>query len=162
MPEPPVKFDRRKSPGYLINHLARLFAQALRSRIGAEGVGVGQFPVLLALWEAEGATQTALAEHLAIEQPTMANTLKRMERDGLVERVPDPDDRRRARVHLTPRARELEPVLTRAARQANEAALAGLAPEEREQFLALVRRVIANLEQDQESRPEAAEPSSSR
>ena len=147
-----MKFERRKSAGYLINHLARLFAQALRRRMEAEGVGVGQFPVLLALWEAEGATQTALAERLAIEQPTMANTLKRMERDGLIERVPDPEDRRQARVHLTPRARALEAVLTGAARAANEAALAGLEPEEREQFLALVRRVIANLEQDHEGR----------
>lgn len=147
-----MKFDRQKSSGYLINHLARLFGQALRRRLEGEGVGVGQFPVLLALWEAEGATQTALAERLAIEQPTMANTLKRMERDGLIERVPDPEDRRQARVHLTPRARALEAVLTGAARAANEAALAGLGPEEREQFLALVRRVIANLEQDNEGR----------
>ncbi|MFD1532387.1 winged helix DNA-binding protein [Pseudonocardia aurantiaca] len=34
----------------------------------------------------------------------MASTLARMERDGLVERVPDPHDRRRSLVHLTPRA----------------------------------------------------------
>lgn len=147
-----MKFDRQQSPGYLTNYLARLFAQALFRRIGPHGVTRGQFPVLLALWEQEGATQTQLAEQLAVEQPTMANTLKRMERDGLIVRVPDAEDRRQAHVHLTDRGRGLEAVLTASARETNAAALAGLEPEERQQFLALVRRVIHNLEQDSPTR----------
>ena len=143
-----MSLDRRQSPGYVVNHLARLFAQALYRRIRPHGVSLGQFPVLLALWEREGVTQTQLADGLAVEQPTMANTLKRMERDGLIQRVPDPDDRRQARIHLTPRGRELEAVLTASAREANAAALAGLEPEETRQFLALAHRIAANLEQD--------------
>ena len=143
-----MRFDRQESPGYLVNYLARLFAQALFRRIGPHGVTRGQFPVLLMLWEGEGVTQTLLAERLAVEQPTMANTLKRMERDGLITRVPDPGDRRQARVHLTPRGRSLEPVLTASAREANAAALAGLSTEERQQFLSVARRVMQNLEQD--------------
>src|ERR687894_2466440 len=106
-----MKFDRQQSPGHLINYLARLFAGALYRRIGRHGVTRGQFPVLLMLWEQEGATQTQLAERLAVEQPTMANTLKRMERDGLIVRVPDAEDRRQARIYLTPRGRALEEVL---------------------------------------------------
>jgi DNA-binding MarR family transcriptional regulator len=147
-----MRFDRNQSPGYLVNYMARLFAQALFRRIGPHGVTRGQFPVLLMLWEAEGATQTQLAERLAVEQPTMANTLKRMERDGLIVRVPDPGDRRQARVHLTPRGRELEQVLTASARDTNAAALAGLGTEERQQFLALARRVVENLERDADGR----------
>jgi DNA-binding MarR family transcriptional regulator len=143
-----MAFDRRQSAGYLVNYLARLFARALYRRIAPHGVTHGQFPVLLLLWEREGATQTELAERLAVEQPTMANTLKRMERDGLVERVPDPADRRQALVTLTPRGRALEAALTASAREANAAALAGLSRDERAQFLALVRRVVANLEHD--------------
>jgi DNA-binding MarR family transcriptional regulator len=143
-----MSFDRRQSPGYVVNYMARLFAQALYRRIRPHGVTRGQFPVLLMLWEQEGLTQTHLAEALAVEQPTMANTLKRMERDGLIQRVADPDDRRQARVHLTPRGRDLREALTGSARDANAAALAGLSAEERQQFLALARRIVANLEQD--------------
>jgi len=102
-----MSFDRRQSPGYMVNYMARLFAQALYRRIGPHGVTTGQFPVLLALWEREGVTQSQLAQDLAVEQPTMANTLKRMERDGLIERVPDPGDRRQARVHLTAQGQAL-------------------------------------------------------
>jgi DNA-binding MarR family transcriptional regulator len=150
-----MAFDRQKSAGYLVNYLARLFARALYRRIAPHGVTRGQFPVLLVLWEREGATQAGLAERLAVEQPTMANTLKRMERDGLIERVPDPNDRRQALINLTPRGRGLEEALTASAREANAAALAGLSPEERTQFLALARRVVASLEQDGAERPPA-------
>lgn len=143
-----MKFDRQKSAGYLVNYTARLFAQALYRRIAPHGITTGQFPVLLMLWEQEGATQTQLAERLAVEQPTMANTLKRMERGGLIGRVPDPADRRQARVHLTERGRGLREVLTASARETNAVALAGLSAEETEQFLALARRVIRNLERD--------------
>ncbi len=143
-----MRFDRQQSHGYVVNHLARSFAQALFRRIKPHGVTTGQFPVLLALWEHEGVTQTQLAENLAVEQPTMANTLKRMERDALVQRVPDPADRRQSRIHLTPHGRELEAVLTGCAGDANAAALAGFTPEERDTFLALARRIIRNLERD--------------
>ena len=143
-----MKFDRQQSAGFLVNYAARLFAQALYRRIGPHGITTGQFPVLLMLWEQEGFTQTQLAERLAVEQPTMANTLKRMERDGLIRRVPDLDDRRQAHVHLTERGRALRDVLSASARETNGVALAGLSAEEAEQFLALARRVIQNLEQD--------------
>ena len=143
-----MRFDRQRSPGYLINYLARLFAKALYRRIAPHGVTLGQFPVLLYLWETERATQSELAERLAVEQPTMANTLKRMERDGLITRVPDPDDRRQARIHLTRRARGLETALTTSARETNRAALAGLTADEAAQFMALAARVAANLEHD--------------
>ncbi len=153
-----MKFDRQQSPGHLINYLARLFARALYRRIGRHGVTRGQFPVLLMLWEQEGVTQTQLAERLAVEQPTMANTLKRMERDGLIERVPDAEDRRQARIHLTPRGRALEEVLTASARETNAVALAGLEPAETQQLLALARRVIQNLERDSETLSPGGEP----
>jgi len=144
----PARFDRRQSPGHLVNHLARLFAQALYGRIRRYGVLPGQFPVLLCLWEQEGLTQTELARRLDIEQPTMANTLKRMERGGLVRRGPDPADRRRAHTYLTTRAKALRGPLTKHARAVNELALAGLRATDRRSLLAVARRMMDNLTQD--------------
>jgi DNA-binding MarR family transcriptional regulator len=137
---------RQSSLGYQVNHLARLLAQALRQRIEPVGVVPGQFAQLLALYEQDGLTQRELCERVRIEQPTMAVTLKRMERDGLVERVPDPDDGRRARVMLTGRSRALEPELTSAARTVNAVATDGLTAEEIEAFMATMSRLIDNLE----------------
>ena len=87
--------------GYLVNLLARLFVRGLDQRIGRHGLMHGQFPALLVLWECPGLTQTEIAQMVAVEQPTMANTLKRMERDGWVERRPAPRDRRRTLLYPT-------------------------------------------------------------
>jgi DNA-binding MarR family transcriptional regulator len=140
-----TRLARRESLGYLVNHLARLMARALHTEISAHGVVPGQFPVLLALWEEDGLTQAELHRRTDVEQATMANTLQRMERDGLIVRKPDPADARRARVHLTARARSLESSLVRAARRVNERTTAGLSASERESFVRLLHGAIAAL-----------------
>jgi DNA-binding MarR family transcriptional regulator len=96
------------SVGYQVNRLARLFEVALRARIAAYGVVPGQFPALLALFELDGQTQRELCQVASVDQSTMAKTLARMRRDGLIREEPDPDDGRRIRYYLTPRARDLE------------------------------------------------------
>jgi DNA-binding MarR family transcriptional regulator len=92
------------SAGYQVNRLARLFEAALRQRIAAHGVVPGQFPALLALFEHDGRTQRELCDIADVDQSTMAKTLARMRRDGLLREEPDPSDRRRTRYHLTPHA----------------------------------------------------------
>jgi DNA-binding MarR family transcriptional regulator len=76
----------------------------------------------------------------------MANTLRRMERDGLVRRLPDPGDGRRAIVTLTERARGLEEALAGAARSVNSSATKGIADDELAAFMATLARIIGNLE----------------
>jgi len=137
---------RHDSLGYQVNHLGRLLAQGLRRRTEGLGVVPGQFAQLLALYEEDGLTQRELCDRVRIEQPTMASTLQRMERDGLVERVPDPDDRRRARVMLTDQSRRIETDLTTAARKVNSVATEGLSKAEVEAFMATLDKLISNLE----------------
>ena len=138
--------QRGRSLGYQVNHLSRLLASALRSRVQTYGVVPGQFAQLLALYERDGRTQAELCRAVQIEQATMANTLNRMERDGLITRTADPGDRRRTLIHLTSKARDLEAVLVAAAREVNRAATAGLSEAEIAAFLATMQRMIANLE----------------
>lgn len=137
---------RLESLGYLTNHLARLFAHALAERTAEHGVVPGQFAQLLALYEQDGLTQRELCDRVRIEQATMAKTLQRMERDGLVRCEPDAQDRRRIRVHLTEKARRLRPRLTAAGHAVNAAATRGLTDAEIETYRNLVRRLTANLE----------------
>lgn len=136
---------RRSSLGYEVNHLARLLEYTLRERIKPFGVVPGQYAPLLALYETDGLTQAELCERVQVEQPTMANTLARMQRDGLITREPDPDDRRRSRVLLTPHARALEPQLAAAARGGNAAATRGLTDDEVETFMTTMATITANL-----------------
>jgi DNA-binding MarR family transcriptional regulator len=141
-----VSFDRKASAGYLANHMARLFAQRLHERIRPLGLAPAQFAVLLELWEEDGLTQGQLVRRLAVEQATMANTLLRMERDGLITREPHPRDRRASVVRITRHALDLKEPATAAAASVNRQALDGLDAEAVEGFVETMRRAIAALE----------------
>lgn len=131
--------------GYQVAHLARLLGSELRSRLAPSGVGPGQFAPLLMLYRDDGLTQAELCARVHIEQPTMANTLDRMQRDGLVTREPDPRDGRRAIVRLTARAREMEAEVTSAVTAGNAAAVRGLDQATIGTFLDVVATMIDNL-----------------
>lgn len=149
---------RQESLGYQVNLLARLLAMELRTRTLPHGVVPGQFAQLLALFEHDGVTQSELLELVRIDQSTLAHTLKRMERDGLIERSVDPADGRRSLIVLTPRARALEQVLVQAAEDTNAVATAGFTDAEKRELMRLVARAISNLDvAPAGSRPEGLE-----
>ena len=138
--------NRDKSLGSVVGHLSRLLTQALGDEIKASGVAPGQFPVLTCLWDQDGLTQRDLYQRLNIEQATMSNTLARMERDNLIKRKPDVNDRRASRVHLTAHAKKLERDLTAGARAVNKRALGALKAKDKKVLLSLMGEMIDNLE----------------
>lgn len=137
-----MEFIKNQSAGYLINHMARIFARGLTARIKPLGLTTGTFPALLELWDTDGLTQKQLVERLDIEQATMANTLARMERDGLILRKKDVSDGRLQRVWLTPQARSLQGPAIAAALEENMVELAGLSTVERQLLIELMQKVI--------------------
>lgn len=152
-------FERKNSCGYMTNWAARLFARAIDRELKEIGVSSGQMPVFFALGDGAAMPQKALAAAAAIEQPTMAATLSRMERAGLVERRPDPRDGRSQLVALTPVAMEKAARACQAAAAVNAAALAGLGEEERARFLDMLARVVAALERSLDEKEPLSPPS---
>ena len=138
-----MSFSKNSSAGYLVNHLSRLFAKGLQGRIVPYGIVVGQFPILLELWEKDGVTQRTLLSKLDIEQATLANTLTRMERDGLIKRKKHPSDARSQLIWLTGKAHLLKSAAHQAATAQNAAVLSVLSKTEQEQFLDLMQKMIA-------------------
>ncbi|WGI21324.1 MarR family transcriptional regulator [Amylibacter sp. IMCC11727] len=143
-----MTFDKDSSAGYLVNHMARLFAKGLQDRIAPLGIVIGQFPILLELWEKDGVSQRDLLVRLDIEQATLANTLNRMERDGLIKRTKDEADARVQKIWLTAKAVEIKAQAYQSANDQNAVALADLDAAERELFLSLTRRVIGAMRSD--------------
>lgn len=141
-----MDFDREQSAGYLTNWAARFFARNIDRRLRAIGVSSGQLPVFFALAGGKAQTQKALAAAAAIEQPTMASTLTRMERDGLILRRADPADGRQMLVELTPDGRARLGAVHEAIMAVNAEALEGLDEAERSAFLAALRRIVSNLD----------------
>jgi MarR family transcriptional regulator, transcriptional regulator for hemolysin len=142
-----MSFDRGRSAGYMTNWTARLFARAIDQRLKTIGVSSGQLPVFFALAGGKALPQKELARLASIEQPTMASTLARMERDGLIERRADPNDGRSSLVSLSAKARRKADLVMRAITEVNAGALEALTPAECAAFLDSLAKIIAALEQ---------------
>lgn len=132
------------SAAYLASQMAKAFARALHQRATKLGFSPGQFPILLELWSEDGLTQKQLLERVDIEQATMANTLSRMERDGLVERRPHPSDKRAQLIFLTEKAAAIEAEAIEAAMAADTDLLRDFRNFERELLLEYIRRILEN------------------
>ncbi|MFJ3722871.1 MarR family winged helix-turn-helix transcriptional regulator [Streptomyces sp. NPDC090045] len=122
---------------------------------GQLGVTLGQLPALLALYEQDGLTQSELARRTGVEQPTMAVNLRRMERDGLIARTPDPGDARRALVGLTPKAKSIREPVRQLRAGIDEDSLTGFTPAEHVQLRDFLARITGNLDTMLNARPKA-------
>ncbi|HEY3671786.1 MAG TPA: MarR family transcriptional regulator [Acidimicrobiia bacterium] len=73
----------------------------LDRRLSEHGASLWNWVLLKEAANAEGASQRQLAQHMRIEPPTLVRHLDKLAEQGLVERRPDPDDRRVVRVVVT-------------------------------------------------------------
>ncbi len=131
--------------GLAVNTLGRRIVWSLAQRTAKHGVLPGTYPVIAWLMHLNEATQTELSKLVSIEQPTMAVTLRRMERDGIVQRTPDPDHGRKSVVKLTARGRKLSAVISAAAHDVQGVAAKGLSAAELDEFYRLAGLMNENL-----------------
>jgi MarR family transcriptional regulator for hemolysin len=144
-----MTYDRDGSAGYMTNLTARLFVRAIERRLA--GGNAGPMPVFLALQDGRAMTQSALALEASVEQPTMARTLARMERDGLISRTPDPADGRSQLVRLTELGRAHAERALGAAAEVNGIAAAALSAAELPIYLGMLHRIADALQRDGET-----------
>lgn len=112
------------------------------------GLQKGEFDVLASLLRSGAPyelTPTELYEALMLSSGAMTSRVDRIEQAGLVERRPDPDDRRGTRVRLLPAGRKLIDRVLVVHLENEEAILSGLTAAERNQLDKLLAKLIANL-----------------
>ncbi|WNG22312.1 MarR family transcriptional regulator [Cystobacter fuscus] len=131
--------------GYFVTRTARAFMRVAEAQLRPLGLGVAHLPVLICLAEEGSLTQAEIAQRTHVEQPTAAALLQRMDKAGLIEKSPDPSDRRATRIRLSARAEKLLPRALELLGRSNDEATAGLSAKELETLHGLLRRVLANL-----------------
>ena len=131
--------------GFLLNDTARLFRRAFNARTRDSGVTALQWRLITYLKRHEGVRQGPLAELIEVEPITLSRMVDRLAEAGLVERRPDPADRRAWQLYLTPRARERLGGIRPAVEALNAEALEGLSAAEIDQLVDFVERVRGNL-----------------
>ena len=114
-------------------------------RLKPLGFGVGQLPVLMALKDGVALTQKRLATLARVEQPSMAQLLMRMQRDGLISRSPDPGDGRSSLISLTALALGQLDGVRGILLLGNEEALTGMTSDEISTLSDLLTRLEQNL-----------------
>lgn len=134
------------TPGHYFSRIARGLARVGDARLRPLGFATAQLPVLSALADGKRMSQADLARWAKVEQPSMAQLLARLERDGFVRRETDPADRRSSFISLTEQARKKLPAGRQVLLQGNKEATRGLSAAEVKTLLALLQRVAANVD----------------
>lgn len=119
----------------LIREITNLYT--LRVRIEAENLGIrNAYRTLLSqLYVKDGGTQLELADKTGMKAPTVSITLRKMEKDGLVDRVVDEKDLRKTHVYLTDKGKKTTEDLKAAIDRINEGFVKGLSDEEKDKFI---------------------------
>jgi MarR family transcriptional regulator, organic hydroperoxide resistance regulator len=102
------KHDPPETLDFLLANICHLHHNRFHQMLEGLGLYRGQPPVLRALWEQEGMTQSELAERMKITPATMTKMLQRMEKTGFIQRKTDSEDQRVSRVYLTETGRAVQ------------------------------------------------------
>lgn len=133
------------SVGYQIRMTHRMLQRHLQSRIEPHGVTLGMWYFLRALWEEDGLTQSELSRRVGTMEPTTLTAIQTMQRNGLVKRVRSKEDRRKLKIHLTPKANELKRQLLPIAREVVEQATGNFTTADTRKLLSLLGAIQMNL-----------------
>ena len=92
---------------FALHAASRAFTQRYRALLEPLGLTYTQYIVMLVLWEEDGLGVKELGERLRLDSGTLTPLLKRLEREGHVERARDKQDEPRVLVFLTEGGRTL-------------------------------------------------------
>lgn len=134
--------------GFLITDLSRLIRAEFDRHVTEAGLAVtaGEARTLVHAARAGEVRQAVLAERMGVEAMTLSGYLDRLEARGLIERRPDPTDRRAKLVCLTEASEEMLQQIKAVAAGVRAEASQNIDDGDWENFLAMLKRVRANLE----------------
>jgi DNA-binding MarR family transcriptional regulator len=139
--EEPVADRAPRSVGFLISQLGFFSSKRFTEALEPLGIGPRDFLLMRFVAAADGQTQQALADRLHIPPSRMVALVDHLEDMGLIERRPDPDDRRVRRLFLTRAGRSVLEKAGKIAIDYETQLCAGINRKEREQLIDLLQRL---------------------
>jgi len=125
--------------------LERLAEVEMKNRLSLTG---SQWKIILALNLSDGLSQKELAEKIAVDGSTLVPIMDKMEREELVERRPDPKDRRNNRIFLTKKSESVVDSIIEIILQVRKLAYKGLSQEELESARAILKKIMDNADSE--------------
>ena len=145
--------------GLLIAVVRRRIRQVTNALVREHGLSPQQFWTVVAVARGGELSLRELAERRRMDEPTACRVVDTLVRRRFVRSSPDPSDRRRLRLTLTPSARGMAERLLPIADAIAAAVEGELSPAERGAVVAGLEKVIANLDRFEATLPEATTPS---
>lgn len=139
----PARTGEQEDLSWLLANAFRAHLGVLRQAVGDLPHGARGFSALRMAAEPESRNQAELAKFLGLDRTVMVYLVDDLEKAGLVERVPDPNDRRSKLIRATPAGVARLCELRRATEAAEAELLSDLSPAEAELLHSLLRRVAA-------------------
>ncbi|MGA0611692.1 MarR family winged helix-turn-helix transcriptional regulator [Caldimonas sp. KR1-144] len=152
MPKPsadPLSIDLHDQPGHLIRRAHQIAVSMFVDIVGTGATPI-QYAILRTLQEKPGLDQVTLAQEIALDNSTTAETAARLEAKGLIVRELLP--RRQRRLLLTPAGEQLLAELVPGVHRMCDAMMASLTPSERDEFMRLLRKFV-HLNNEQSRAP---------
>jgi DNA-binding MarR family transcriptional regulator len=131
--------------GTMATQVARLMRRSFDKRVRLIGVTRPQWQVLSVLTCHEGINQGGLAEILEVDPITLGRMIDRLQEADLVERRSDLSDRRAWRLFITAKGVALFDELRPHANEAFEVALGGIAEDDRDKLIDILKKIRSNL-----------------
>jgi MarR family transcriptional regulator, transcriptional regulator for hemolysin len=130
---------------FTLNDVARLLRTYADHKAAQFGITRAQWAVLVRLDRSEGINQSEFADVLDLQPITLTRLLDKLSDSGLIERRPDPADRRAKRLYLTAAARPLLKQLGALGDETMAGAMAGVSAENVEHMVSQLGIVKENL-----------------
>jgi DNA-binding MarR family transcriptional regulator len=137
--------DRLRNCGFLLKEVTRQYVLRFEVRAREISLNLAQAKTLVRLEKNEGVSQARLAELAEVDAMAMVRILDRMEADGLLERRPDPADRRARCLYLTAKAKPILGEIWRLSDETREELFAGVSKADRDLFMSVLERTHDNL-----------------
>lgn len=132
--------------GLLIAAVRSRIKQVVLAQVAEFGLAPQQFWMLIGIQEHPGVSQAALAERVRADAPTVSRTLGALLERGLVRSDPDPGDRRRSCLFLTPPGERLARELKAVAEEVRAAVVTGMSAAEEATLRKGLKRILVNLD----------------
>lgn len=133
---------------FLLHDVARLLRVDADKRARSHGMTRAQWGILIWLARQPGITQKELSELLEVEPITVARLIDRLQNRGMVERRPDPRDRRIWRLHLLPPAHAVMDEIGAQRAEMTRILAQGIHPETLDNVIEALLRMKATLTQE--------------
>ncbi len=136
---------------YLISRATLAATSLIKRELAAAGVqqvSPAYLGILMTLWNSDGLGGLELGRGAGVEPSTVTGLLDRMERDGLLARQPDPDDRRAQRICLTALGQQLREPVLKVVGEVLSRASAGFSDQEITTSKNFLRQFLANTQEE--------------